>query len=126
MKNLVFIFLFVSGVLVSQTSGGSCKITKVSPDVVSYSKITFHFAGPTGKPVLSRVAIKLSNDSVIQPKIDKKGNFVLTRKPGTYNFSFFVKYWLDVVSQPITLKPKTNTFITVKFDAQEIGGTPVK
>jgi hypothetical protein len=126
MKKIILFFLLISGALISQPSGGSCKITKVSPDPGGKCKITFKFIGPGGKPAISRIAIKLSKDSIIQPKIDSKGIFVLTRVPGTYNFSFFVKYWQDVVSQPIILKPKTNTFITVKFDAQEIGGAPVK
>ncbi len=124
MKKFLLFFLISSGAAFSQAHVGYCKITKVSPDPIHASKITFKFLTPEGKPALSRVAVKLSNDSVIQPKIHSDGTFVLTRVPGTYTFSFFVKYWHDVDAKPITLKAKTNTFVTVKFDAQEIGGTP--
>lgn len=47
-------------------------------------------------------------------------------EPGTYSYNFYVKYWHDVNSKPIILKPNTNTFVTVKFEAVEIGTTPVK
>ncbi len=124
MKKLILLFVIISGTLFSQQHVGYCKITKVSPDPTKFSKITFKFLTPEGKPALSRVAIKLNNDTVIQPKIEKDGTYVMMRLPGTYTFSFFVKYWHDVNAKPITVKSKTNTFVTVKFDAEEIGGTP--
>ncbi len=65
--------------------------------------------------------------TIIQPKIDKKtGLYTMTVAPGTYNFNFYVKFWYDVDSAPITLKPKTNTTVVVKFEAKEIGGEAVK
>jgi len=123
MKKLLFLFLFISGIAFSQH--GTCKVTKTSPD--AKTKITFRFVSPSGKPASSHLAFKMNGDSVIQPKIDKKtGIYVMTLNPGTYNFNFYVKFWYDVDSAPIILKPKTNTFVVVKFEAKEIGGESVK
>ena len=126
MQKLLLFFLLVSGTVFSQTSKGFCKITKVSPETGSKSKITFKFINPQGKPATSRVAFKINNDSIVQPEIDKSGNYEMEVKPGTYTFNFFVKFWQDVDSKPIVIKPKTNTFVTVKFEAVEIGSAPVK
>lgn len=126
MQKLLLFFLLVSGTVFSQTSKGFCKITKVSPETGSKSKITFKFINPQGKPATSRVAFKINNDSIVQPEIDKSGNYEMVVKPGTYTFNFFVKFWQDVDSKPIVIKPKTNTFVTVKFEAVEIGSAPVK
>lgn len=127
MQKLIFFFFLLSGTVFAQSSKGFCKITKVSPDPVAKSKITFKFVNPQGKPATSRVAFKiLNNDSIVQPEIDKFGNYEMVLKPGTYSFNFFVKFWQDVDSKPIVLKPKTNTFVTVKFEPVEIGSAPVK
>lgn len=124
MQKLVFIFLFISGVVMSQTHG-TCKVTKTTPD--AKTKITFRFLTPLGKPATSHLAFKMNGDTIIQPKIDKKtGLYVMTLQPGTYNFNFYVKFWYDVDSAPITIKPKTNTMVVVKFEAKEIGGEAVK
>lgn len=124
MKKLLFLFLIISSVAFSQTHG-SCKVTKTSPD--AKTKITFRFVSPSGKPATSHLAFKMNGDSIIQPKIDKKtGLYTMTLQPGTYNFNFYVKFWYDVDSAPIILKPKTNTFVVVKFEAKEIGGESVK
>ena len=124
MQKLIFLFLFISGIAFSQKHG-TCKVTKTSPD--TKTKITFRFVGPMGKPATSHLAFKMNGDSIIQPKIDKKtGIYVMTLNPGTYNFNFYVKFWYDVDSAPIILKPKTNTFVVVKFEAKEIGGESVK
>ena len=123
MQKLLFLFLFISTSLFSQR--GTCKVTKTSPD--AKTKITFRFVSPSGKPATSHLAFKMNGDSIIQPKIDKKtGLYVMTLQPGTYNFNFYVKFWYDVDSAPIILKPKTNTFVVVKFEAKEIGGESVK
>ncbi len=123
MQKLVFLFLFISGIAFSQR--GTCKVTKTSPD--TKTKITFRFVSPSGKPAASHLAFKMNGDTIIQPKIDKKtGIYVMTLSPGTYNFNFYVKFWYDVDSAPIILKPKTNTFVVVKFEAKEIGGESVK
>lgn len=128
MQKLLFFLLLATDTLFSQTQNpnGFCRTTKVTADAGSKSKITFRFVNPQGKPATSRVAFKINNDSIIQPEIDKTGTFEMKLEPGTYAFNFFVKYWHDVDSKPITLKPKTNTFVTVKFEAKEIGTTPVK
>ena len=124
MQKLVFIFLFISGVVMSQTHG-TCKVTKSTAD--AKTKITFRFVSPSGKPATSHLAFKMNGDTIIQPKIDKKtGLYTMTLVPGTYNFNFYVKFWYDVDSAPITLKPKTNTMVVVKFEAKEIGGESIK
>ena len=124
MQKLLFLFLFISGIAFSQ-SHGTCKVTKTAAD--AKTKITFRFVGPSGKPATSHLAFKMNGDSIIQPKIDKKtGIYVMTLAPGTYNFNFYVKFWYDVNSASIILKPKTNTFVVVKFEAKEIGGEPIK
>jgi hypothetical protein len=122
MQKLFFLFLFIGGSLFSQR--GTCKVTKRSPD--TKTKITFRFVSPSGKPASSHLAFKMNGDTIIQPKIDKKtGLYVMTLQPGKYNFNFYVKFWYDVNSAPIILKPKTNTFVVVKFEAKEIGGESV-
>ena len=124
MQKLLLFFLFISGITFSQTHG-SCKVTKTTPD--TKTKITFRFLTPLGKPASSHLAFKMNGDTIIQPKIDKKtGIYVMTLQPGTYNFNFYVKFWYDVDSAPISLKPKTNTMVVVKFEAKEIGGEAVK
>lgn len=124
MQKLFFLFLFISGVTFSQ-SHGTCKVTKTSPD--AKTKITFRFVSPSGKPATSHLAFKMNGDTIIQPKIDKKtGLYTMILTPGTYNFNFYVKFWYDVDSAPIALKPKTNTMVVVKFEAKEIGGESVK
>ena len=126
MQKLLLFFLFISGVLLSQTHG-TCKITKTTAETSGKTKITFRFISPSGKPATSHLAFKMNGDSIIQPKIDKKtGLYVMILRPGTYNFNFYVKFWHDVDSAPIILKPKTNTFVAVKFEAKEIGGEPIK
>ncbi|MGZ3884195.1 MAG: hypothetical protein ACXVPQ_00625 [Bacteroidia bacterium] len=125
MQKLLLLFMFIGGALFSQ-SAGYCKITKTGPDPSPKSKLTIKFVGPQGKPATSHLAFKMNNDTVIQPTPDKAGIYVMTLKPGTYTFRFFVKYWHDVDSKPIVLKPKTNTCITVKFEPEEIGSAPVK
>ena len=124
MKKFLLLLIISAGSLLAQEHVGYCKVTKVTPDATQFSKITFKFLTPEGKPALSRVAIKLGNDTVIQPKIQSDGTYLMMRLPGTYTFSFFVKYWHDVNAKPITVKAKTHTYVTVKFDAQEIGGSP--
>lgn len=126
MHKIVLIFFLISAALLAQAQTGFCKITKVSPDHCQKSKLTLKFVNPQGKPATSHVAFKMNNDTVIQPKIDKTGTYEMTLEPGTYNFNFFVKYWHDVNSKAFVLKPKTNTFLIVKFEAVEIGSTPVK
>lgn len=126
MYKFFLLFVLSSAVTLSQIPKGFCKVTKVSAEAVSKSKITFKFINPQGKPATSRVAFKMNNDTTITPKIDKTGMYSMTLDPGTYNFVFFVKYWYDVESKPIVLKPKTNTQVTVKFEPVEIGSTPVK
>lgn len=126
MKTLLSLFLFISGFAFSQ-SHGSCKVTKTTPETSGKTKITFRFISPSGKPATSHLAFKMDGDTIIQPKIDKKtGLYVMNAEPGTHNFNFYVKFWYDVDSAPITIKPKTNTFVVVKFEAKEIGGEPVK
>ena len=124
MQKLFFLFLFISGITFSQTHG-TCKVTKTTPD--AKTKITFRFVSPSGKPATSHLAFKMNGDTIIQPKIDKKtGLYVMTLQPGTHSFNFYVKFWYDVDSAPITLKPKTNTMVVVKFEAKEIGGESIK
>lgn len=126
MQKLILLFLFVSGIAFSQTHG-TCKITKTSPESSGKTKITFRFLGPTGKPATSHLAFKMDGDTIIQPKIDKKtGLYVMNVQPGSHTFNFYVKFWYDVDSAPIAIKPKTNTFVVVKFEAKEIGGESVK
>ncbi len=126
MKKFIFIFLFISGALLGQTHG-TCKITKVTPDAGGKTKITFRFVGPAGKPATSHLAFKMNGDTIIQPKIDKKtGLYTMVVQPGTYTFNFYVKFWYDVDSPPLTIKPKSNTMVFVKFEAKEIGGESVK
>ena len=125
MQKLLFFFLFCSGSMLAQH--GTCKITKSSPETTGKTKITFRFIGPSGKPATSHLAFKMDGDTIIQPKIDKKtGLYVMNIAPGTHNFNFYVKFWYDVDSAPIVIKPKTNTFVAVKFEAKEIGGEAVK
>lgn len=126
MQKFFLVFLFFGTTLLAQIPKGYCKPTKVVADPTSKSKLTIKFINPQGKPATSRVAFKINGDSLVQPDIDKTGTYVMKLNPGTYTFNFFVKFWYDVESKPITLKPKTNTFITVKFEAVEIGSTPVK
>ena len=127
MQKLVFFFLLLSGSLFSQPNKGSCKVAKPVSDATSQSKITFKFLSPIGKPVISRVAFRMNNDTVIQPKIDKKtGLFTMRVAPGTYSFNFYVKFWYDVDSAPIIIKPKANTMVVVKFEAKDIGGESIK
>lgn len=126
MQKIFLIFLFISAAMLSQTHG-TFKVTKTSPEPNGKTKITFRFVSPGGKPATSHLAFKMNGDTIIQPKIDKKtGLYVMTVAPGTYNFNFYVKFWYDVDSAPITVKPKTNTFVVVKFEAKEIGGEPIK
>src|ERR1041385_6173381 len=109
MQKLLLFFLFSGSVLLSQTHG-SCKLTKTTPD--TKTKITFRFVSPGGKPATSHLAFKMNGDTIIQPKIDKKtGIYTMVLAPGTYNFTFYVKFWYDVDSAPIVLKPKTNTMV---------------
>ncbi len=125
MQKLVFFFLFCSSIMLAQR--GTCKITKTTPEASGKTKITFRFIGPSGKPAASHLAFKMDGDTIIQPKIDKKtGLYVMNVTPGSHTFNFYVKFWYDVDSAPITIKPKTNTFIAVKFEAKEIGGEAVK
>lgn len=124
-KLILFLFLFF-GTLFSNGQTGFCKITKAVPDKCSDAKITFKFLNPQGKPATSHLTFKVNGDEIIQPEIDKTGTYEMEVEPGTYNYNFYVKYWHDVNSKPIVLKPKTNTFVTVKFEAMEIGTTPVK
>jgi hypothetical protein len=126
MQKLLFFFLFIGSTMFAQIPKGYCKPTKVSPDKTSQSKITFKFVNPQGKPATSHVAFKINGDKIVQPEIDKAGIYEMTLEPGTYSFNFFVKFWYDIDSKPLVLKPKTNTFVTVKFEAVEIGSTPVK
>ncbi len=126
MQKLLIILLFLGSSIVAQIPKGYCKPTKVEADPTSKAKLTIKFINPQGKPATSHVAFKVNGDSLVQPEIDSKGIYVMKLTPGTYSFNFFVKYWHDVNSKPITLKPKTNTYITVKFEAVEIGSTPVK
>lgn len=126
MFNYLYFFCLLCGCMVAQNTKGFCKVTKVTAEAFSQSKITFKFINPQGKPATSRVAFKMNNDTVISPVIDKTGTFVMALNPGTYYFTFFVKFWYDVESKPIILKPKTNTHLTVKFEPVEIGTTPVK
>jgi len=101
---------------------GVCKVKKVSPDANAKSKITFRFVGPTGKPAASRLTFRVDETMVDPQDIDKKtGIYTMTVEPGTHKFSFFVPYWKDVNSEPITFKPKTNTEIFVKFVPEEYG-----
>lgn len=126
MKKFLFLFLFVTSLSFSQ-SHGSCKVTKTSPEPSGKTKITFRFVSPNGKPATSHLAFKMDGDTIIQPKIDKKtGLYVMNVEPGTHSFNFYVKFWYDVDSAPIAIKPKTNTFLVVKFEAKEIGGEPVR
>ena len=126
MKNIFFILLFMCGILAAQTHG-TCKITKVTPEAGGKTKITFRFVGPGGKPASSHLAFKMNGDTIIQPKIDKKtGLYTMAVQPGTYTFNFYVKFWHDVDSPPITVKPKSNTMVFVKFEAKEIGGESIK
>ncbi|HRD39494.1 MAG TPA: hypothetical protein PLC65_12745 [Bacteroidia bacterium] len=126
MQKFFLIFLFFGTTLLAQIPKGYCKPMKVEADPSSKSKLTIKFINPQGKPATSHVAFRINGDSLVQPEIDKTGTYVMKLNPGTYTFNFFVKYWYDVNSKPITLKPKTNTFITVKFEAVEIGSSPVK
>lgn len=124
MKKLFLLFLFISGITFSQTHG-TCKVTKTMAD--TKTKITFRFVSPSGKPATSHLAFKMDGDTIIQPKIDKKtGLFVMPVEPGSHTFNFYVKFWYDVDSAPIIIKPKTNTFVVVKFEAKEIGGEAIK
>lgn len=126
MKKLLIVFLFISGTAFAQ-SHGSCKVTKTTPNQAGKTNITFRFIGPAGKPATSHLAFKMDGDTIIQPKIDKKsGLYVMNVEPGTHTFNFYVKYWYDVDSAPIVIKPKTNTMVVVKFEAKEIGGEPVR
>src|SRR5574343_248995 len=106
MYKFFLLFVLSSVVALSQIPKGFCKVTKVSTETISKSKITFKFVNPQGKPATSRVAFKMNNDTTITPKIDKAGIYSMTLDPGTYSFVFFVKYWYDVESKPIVLKPK--------------------
>ncbi len=126
MKKLIILLIFISHLALSQTNKGSCKIAKPTPDPTNKSKITFKSLSPVGKPVTSRVAFKMINtklniDTVIQPKIDKTGTSIMILDPSTYEFVFYMKFWYDVPSKPMILKPKTNTLVVVKFEAEEIG-----
>ena len=126
MKKLLFLFLFCSIASFAQQHVGYCKITKVEPDKSQFAKITFKFLTPEGKPALSRVAVRLDKDTVIQPEIQSDGTYTMVRLPGTHTFSFYVKFWHDVDAKPMKLKAGTHTYCTVKFDAQEIGSSPTK
>lgn len=120
MKKLFFLFLIFSSTLFSQVNKGSCKVGKATPDPSQKPKVTFKFISPIGKPVTSHLTFRINNDSLVQPKIDKTGTYVMTIDPGVYSFSFYVQYWAEVFSKPLTLKAKTNTPVTVKFEAEEI------
>jgi hypothetical protein len=124
-KLILFVFICFCAIT-SSAQAGFCKITKASPDKCSKAKITFKFLNPQGKPATSHLTFKVNGDEIIQPEIDKTGTYEMEVEPGTYLYNFYVKYWHDVNSKPIVLKPKTNTFVTVKFEAMEIGTTPVK
>lgn len=124
-KLFLLIFLFFGSVLFSQSTG-YCKITKTSPDKGPQAKLTIKFVNPQGKPATSHLAFKINNDKVVQPTPDKAGIYEMSLDPGTYTFKFFVKFWHDVDSKPLVLKAKTNTFITVKFEPEDIGSAPVK
>jgi hypothetical protein len=119
MQKLLLCFLFLSSSLFSQTKKGFCKITEVTTDASKLARVTFKFLSPDGKPVLSRLTFKI-NDSLVDPKIDKKGTYTMVVKPGEYKFSFFMRFWYDINSKPAVLKPKTNTSMLVKFEAQDL------
>ena len=120
MQKILFFFLVLSSTVFSQVNKGSCKVAKAVPDPSPRSKVTFKFISPIGKPVTSHLTFRINNDSLVQPKIDKTGTYIMTIDPGVYSFSFYVQYWAEVFSKPLTLKAKTNTPVTVKFEAEEI------
>ncbi len=119
MKKLILFLLLTNFALTAQPKKGFCRPEKVSPDLTAKSKVTIKFLGPDGKPVLTRVSFKM-NDSLVDPRIDKTGTYTMIVKPGEYKFSFYVRFWYTVNSKPLFLKPKTNTFLTVKFEPEDL------
>ncbi len=119
MKKLVLFFFLISFTVFAQSKKGFCRPEKVSPDATAQSKVTIKFLGPNGKPVLTRVSFKM-NDSLVDPRIDKTGTYTMIVKPGEYSFSFYVRFWYTVNSKPIFLKSKTNTFLQVKFEPEDL------
>ena len=117
MKKLILFFVLTSFTAFSQAKKGFCKVTEVTPFDTKLSKVTIKILSPDGKPVLSRVNFKI-NDSLVDPKMDKKGMYSMIVRPGEYKFTFFMRFWYDVPSKPIILKTKTNTSLLVKFEAE--------
>jgi len=121
MKNILLLLgVFFAFSAASQAKTGFCKVNKTVSDTTKRSRLTFKFLTPEGKPAKSHVAFKIDNGDWIQPKIDNTGTYSMVVDPGTHSFLFYVKYWHDVISKPLVFKPKTNTFLTVKFEPEEI------
>lgn len=133
MKRIVFVivaFLFTSVAFSQNCEKGCGKITKVEPTTLKGVKpdralLVFKFNGPDGRAVKSKVKIIVDNDTVF-PVLDKFGSTKITSKPGPHKLKFKVDWWYTVKMEQVVLKAKNTYYLTIRFEAKEIGGSKPK